>query len=105
MRLFMRNYSAVEYVTKEKDIARVVRETEQEVRSCEQDLQSIGIKEAEFDPVYLLFDEMIAFAKIADVKNLRHEIGSGLIYRQGVDTKPREFLASYIEKGALSHRE
>ena len=38
----------------------------------------------------------------ADVKNLRREIGSGLIYRQGVDTKPREFLAPYIEKGALS---
>ncbi len=30
MRLFMRNYPSVEYVTKENDIARVVRETEQE---------------------------------------------------------------------------
>lgn len=171
MRSFMRNYPSVKYVTKENDIARVVRETEQEVRSREQDLQSIGIKEAEFNPVYLFFDEMIAFSKIAekktyeetakriasivvmgrskrvyaglilqrpdtsfiegairdnlgcricmgqmsdtaykmafgsdfaDVKNLRREIGSGLIYRQGVDTKPREFLAPYIEKGALS---
>lgn len=173
MRLFMQNYPSVEYVTKENDIARVVREIEQEVRSREQDLQSIGIKEAEFNPVYLFFDEMIAFSKIAekktyeetakriasivvmgrskrvyaglilqrpdtsfiegairdnlgcrismgamsdtaykmtfgsdfsDVKNLRREIGSGLIYRQGVDTKPREFLAPYIEKGALSRR-
>lgn len=171
MRLFMQNYPSVKYATKENDIARVVRETEQEVRSREQDLQSIGIKEAEFNPVYLLFDEMIAFAKIAekktyeetakrlsativagrskrvyagvilqrpdtsfiegairdnlgcricmgqmsdtaykmafgsdfaDVKNLRREIGSGLIYRQRVDTKPREFLAPYLEKGALS---
>ncbi len=174
MRLFMQNYPSVVYVTKENDIARVVRETEQEVRSREQDLRSIGIEEAEFNPVYLLFDEMIAFAKIADkkvyevttkrlsaivvagrskriyaglilqrpdtsfiegairdnlgcricmgqmsdtaykmafgsdfadVKNLRREIGSGLIYRQGVDTKPREFLAPYIEKGALNCRE
>lgn len=174
MRLFMQNYPSVEYVTKENDIARVVRETEQEIRSREKDLQSIGIKEAEFNPVYLFFDEMIAFSKIAekktyeetakriasivvmgrskrvyaglilqrpdtsfiegairdnlgcricmgqmsdtaykmafgsdfaDVKNLRREIGSGLIYRQGVDTKPREFLAPYIEKGALSCRE
>ena len=174
MCLFMQNYPYVEYVTKENDIARVVRETEQEVRSREQDLQSIGIKEAEFNPVYLFFDEMIAFSKIAekktyeetakriasivvmgrskrvyvglilqrpdtsfiegairdnlgcricmgqmsdtaykmafgsdfaDVKNLRREIGSGLIYRQGVDTKPREFLAPYIEKGALNRRE
>lgn len=171
MRLVMQNYPSVEYVTKENDIARVVHETEQEVRSREQDLQSIGIKEAEFNPVYLFFDEMIAFSKIAekktyedtakriasivvmgrskrvyaglilqrpdtsfiegairdnlgcricmgqmsdtaykmafgsdfaDVKNLRREIGSGLIYRQGVDTKPREFLAPYLEKGALS---
>lgn len=174
MRLFMRNYLSVVYVTKENDIARVVRETEQEVRAREQDLQSIGIKEAEFNPIFLFFDEMISFSKIAekktyeetakriasivvmgrskrvyaglilqrpdtsfiegairdnlgcricmgqmsetaykmafgsdfaDVKNLRREIGSGLIYRQGVDTKPREFLAPYIEKGALSRRE
>lgn len=170
MRLFMQGKSAV-YVTKENEIAKVVRETEEEVRLREQDLQNIGIKEAEFNPVFLLFDELIAFAKIAekktyeetakrlstivvtgrskrvyagmilqrpdtsfiegairdnlgcricmgqmsetaykmafgsdfaDIKNNRREIGSGLIYRQGVDTKPREFLAPFIEKGALS---
>lgn len=170
MRLFMQGKSAV-YVTKENEISKVVRETVEEVRLREQDLQNIGIKEAEFNPVFLLFDEMIAFAKIADkktyeetakrlstivvtgrskhvyagmilqrpdtnfiegairdnlgcricmgqmsdtaykmafgsdfadVKNLRREIGSGLIFRQGVDTKPREFLAPFIEKGALS---
>lgn len=170
MRLFMKGKPAV-YVTKENEIAKVVRETEEEVRLREQDLQNIGIKEAEFNPVFLFFDEMIAFAKIAekktyeetakrlstivvtgrskrvyagmilqrpdtnfiegairdnlgcricmgrmsetaykmafgsdfsDIKNNRREIGSGLIYRQGVDTKPREFLAPFIEKGALS---
>lgn len=170
MRLFMQGKSAV-YVTKENDIAKVVRETEEQVRLREQDLQNIGIKEAEFNPIFLFFDEMIAFAKIAekktyeetakrlstivvtgrskrvyagmilqrpdtsfiegairdnlgcricmgqmsetaykmafgsdfsDIKNNRREIGSGLIYRQGVDTKPREFLAPFIEKGALS---
>lgn len=174
MRLFMRNYPSVVYAAKENEIAKVVRETEQEVRLREQDLQNIGIKEAEFNPVYLLFDEMIAFAKIAekktyeetvkklsaivvtgrskrvyagmilqrpdtafiegairdnlgcricmgqmsdtaykmvfgsdfaDVKNHRLEIGSGLIYRQGTDTKPREFLAPYIYKGALNRKE
>lgn len=170
MSLFMQGKSAV-YVTKENEIAKVVRETEEEVRLREQDLQNIGIKEAEFNPVFLFIDEMIAFAKIAekktyeettkrlstivvtgrskrvyagmilqrpdtafiegairdnlgcricmgqmsetaykmafgsdfsDIKNNRREIGSGLIYRQGVDTKPREFLAPFIEKGALS---
>lgn len=170
MRLFMQGKSAV-YVTKENDIAKVVRETEEQVRLREQDLQNIGIKEADFNPIFLFFDEMIAFAKIAekktyeetakrlstivvtgrskrvyagmilqrpdtsfiegairdnlscricmgqmsetaykmafgadfsDIKNNRREIGSGLIYRQGADTKPREFLAPYIEKGALS---
>lgn len=170
MRLFMQGKSAV-YVTKENDIAKVVRETEEQVRLREQDLQNIGIKEAEFNPIFLFFDEMIAFAKIAEkktyeetakrlstivvtgrskrvyagmilqrpgtsfiegairdnlgcricmgqmsetaykmafssdfssIKNNRREIGSGLIYRRGVDTKPREFLAPFIEKGALS---
>lgn len=174
MRLFMQNHPAVKYVTKENEIAKTVRETEEEVRSREMDLQSIGIKEAEFNPIFLLFDEMIAFSKIAEkktyeetekrlsaivvtgrskrvyvgmilqrpdtnfiegairdnlgcricmgqmsdtaykmaygndfsnVRNNRREIGSGLIYRQGVDTKPREFLAPYICKGALSKRE
>lgn len=170
MRFFMKNKHAV-YVTKQNDIAGVVRETEEEVRLRETDLQNIGIEEAEFNPVFLIFDEMIAFAKTADkktyeetskrlstivvtgrskrvyagiilqrpdtsfiegairdnlscricmgqmsesvykmafgadfenVKNYRQDIGSGLIFRQGVDTKPREFTAPYICKGALS---
>ena len=172
MRLFMQyHHPSVKYVTKENDIAKAVREVEEEIRSRERDLQSIGIEEAEFNPVFLLFDELIAFSKIADkktyeetvrrlgaivvtgrskrvycgmilqrpdtnfiegairdnlgcricmgqmsntaytmafgsdfsdVRNNRREIGSGLIYRQGVDTKPREFLAPYIYKGALN---
>ena len=174
MRLFIKNYPSVIYVTKENEIARVVRETEEEVRLRERDLQNIGIREAEFNPIFLFFDELIAFSKIAkkqnyeemtkrlsaivvtgrskrvyaglilqrpdtsfiegairdnlgcricmgqmsdtaykmafgsdfaDVKNHRCEIGSGLIFRQGVDTKPREFLAPYIEKGALNIKE
>ena len=171
MRLFMKNHSTVLYVTKENEIAKVVRETEEEIRLREKDLKDIGIQEADFNPIFLFFDEMIAFAKIAEkktyeetakrlativvtgrskrvyaglilqrpdtqfvegairdnlscricmgqmsdtaykmsfgsdfsnVRNNRREIGSGLIYRQGVDTKPREFLAPYICKGALN---
>ncbi len=170
MRLFLED-KPVTYVTKENEIARVVRETEEEVRLREQDLKNIGIEEAEFNPIFLMFDEMIAFAKIAEkrtyeetakriasivvtgrskrvyaglilqrpdtafiegavrdnlsckicmgnmsetaykmsfgadfskVKNYRKEIGSGLIYRQGIDTKPREFIAPFIKQGALS---
>lgn len=170
MRFFLED-KPVTYVTKENEIARVVRETEEEVRLREQDLKNIGIEEAEFNPIFLMFDEMIAFAKIAEkrtyeetakriasivvtgrskrvyvglilqrpdtafiegavrdnlsckicmgnmsetaykmsfgadfskVKNYRKEIGSGLIYRQGIDTKPREFIAPFIKQGALS---
>ena len=168
---FMRNHPCVNYVTKENDIAKVVRETEEEVRMRERDLQNIGIEDADFEPVFLFFDELIAFSKFtdkrnydetmrrlaaiivtgrgkrvygamllqrpdtsyiegairdnlgcricmgqmsdtaykmafgsdfSDVKNYRREIGSGLIFRQGVDTKPREFLAPFICKGALN---
>lgn len=174
MHLFMRNYPSVKYITTVNEIAKVVRETEEEVRSREQDLHNIGIEEAEFNPVFLMFDELIAFSKIADkksydetakrlasiivigrskrvfaglilqrpdtsfiegairdnlncriamgqmsdmaykmvfgsdfsdVKNHRQEIGSGLIFRQSIDTVPREFLVPYIEKGALSKME
>lgn len=170
MRYFAENCGAI-YVSEENEIAKAVRETEEEMRKRGKELDNIGIQETDFQPLYLVFDEMIAFSKIAekktyeetakriasivvmgrskrvyaglilqrpdtsfiegairdnlgcricmgqmsdtaykmafgsdfaDVKNLRREIGSGLIYRQGVDTKPREFLAPYIEKGALS---
>ncbi len=171
MALFMRSHTSVQYMTELNDIAKVVRETEEELRSRTIDLENIGIEEAEFNPVFLIFDELIAFSKIADkktyeetsrrlasiivmgrskrvyaglvlqrpdtnfiegairdnlgcriamgqmsdtaykmvfgsdfsdVKNRRLEIGSGLVYRQGIDTVPREFLAPFIEKGALN---
>ena len=170
MRYFTENCGAV-YVSEENGIAKAVREMEEEMRKRGKELDNLGIQETDFQPLYLVFDELIAFSKIAekktyeetakriasivvmgrskrvyaglilqrpdtafiegairdslgcricmgqmsdtaykmafgsdfaDVKNLRREIGSGLIYRQGVDTKPREFLAPYIEKGALN---
>lgn len=170
MRYFAENCGAV-YVSEENEIAKAVRETEEEMRKRGKELDNLGMQETDFQPLYLVFDELIAFSKIAekktyeetarriasivvmgrskrvyaglilqrpdtsfiegairdnlgcricmgqmsdtaykmafgsdfaDVKNLRREIGSGLIYRQGVDTKPHEFLAPYIEKGALS---
>lgn len=170
MRMFLQNKPVV-YATKENEIAKIVRETEEQVRLREKDLQSIGFEETDFSPIYLLFDELIAFSKIAEkktfnetaqrlgalivtgrskrvyaglilqrpdttfvegairdnlsckicmgqmsgaaykmsfgsdfasIKNYRHEIGSGLIYRQGIDTKPREFIAPFICKGALN---
>lgn len=173
MRLFLKN-KPVTYAIKENEIAKVVREAEEEVRLREKDLTEIGIEEAEFNPVFLIFDELIAFSKIAEkkayeetakrlstivvtgrskrvyvglilqrpdtvfvegavrenlsckicmgqmsetaykmsfgsdfasIKNYRHEVGAGLIYRQGIDTKPREFIAPFICKGALSRME
>ncbi len=170
MRFFLRD-KPVCYVTKENDIAKVVREVEEEVRLREKDLDNMGLEEAEFNPVFLFFDELIAFTKLASKKtyeetarrlssivvtgrskriyagmilqrpdanfiegairdnlgckicmgqmsetaytmsfgsdfshmrNYRREIGSGLIYRQGVDTKPRELIAPFICEGALS---
>lgn len=170
MRIFLQNKPVV-YATKENEIVKIVRETEEQVRLREKDLQSIGFEEADFRPIFLLFDELIAFSKIAEkktynetaqrlgalivsgrsksiyaglilqrpdttfvegairesllckicmgkmsevaykmsfgsdfanIKNYRQEIGSGLIYRQGIDTKPREFIAPFICKGALN---
>lgn len=158
------------YVTKTSDIARVVRETEEELRKREKSLEEIRFKGADFPPIYLFFDEYISFSQIADaktyeetknrlssiivmgrgkqvfagvifqradtkyidgairenlctkicmgqmsdtayamafgnefkdVKNYRREIGSGLIYSEGINTKPREFVVPFIHKGAL----
>lgn len=170
MRFFLRD-KPVCYVTKENDIAKVVREVEEEVRLREKDLDNMGLEEADFNEIYILFDELISFYKIANrktyeetarrlssivvtgrskriyagmilqrpdanfiegairdnlgckicmgqmsetaytmsfgsdfshMRNYRREIGSGLIYRQGVDTKPRELIAPFICEGALS---
>lgn len=170
MRFFLRD-KPVYYATEENEIAKVVREVAEEVQLRERNLDNMGLEEAEFNPVFLFFDELIAFSKIANkktyeeterrigaivvsgrskriyaglimqradvtfiegavrdnlrckicmgqmsetaykmsfgsdfshVRNYRREIGSGLIYRQGVDTKPRELIAPFICEGALS---
>lgn len=171
MRAFCLN-QPVTYLTKENEIAKAVRETEEQVRLREKDIQSIGFKEYElFRPIFLIFDELIAFSKTVDkkiydetarrlaaitvsgrskciyiglivqrpdtafiegavrdnllcrismgemseaaykmtfgpdfsgIKNPNRGIGSGLIYRQGVDSLPRPFFAPYIYKGALN---
>lgn len=45
---------------------------------------------------------MIFGDKFSDIKNLRYgEIGSGLLYRNGFDSRPREFIAPYIKEGVL----
>lgn len=170
MRCFLMN-KPVTYLTKENDIAKAVREIEEEVRLREQDINAVGMDEISFPPIFIIFDELIAYSKIADkrtyeetsrrlasivvtgrskcvyvglvlqrpdtsfvegavrdnlcckicmgrmsetaykmsfgsdfthIKNYRNEIGSGLILRQGIDSKPREFLAPFICKGALT---
>lgn len=45
---------------------------------------------------------MIFGEEFSDIKNLRYnEIGSGLIMRHSVDSRPREFVSPYIEQGVL----
>lgn len=46
MRAYMQNHSWVIYVTKEREMAKVIRETEEEIRLREKDLKDIGIQEA-----------------------------------------------------------
>lgn len=45
---------------------------------------------------------MIFGNEYSDIKNLRYgEIGSGLAMRNGLDSRPREFVAPYIKQGVL----
>lgn len=159
------------YLSDASEIVNAVRETVNELRSRQRALEPVGITEAEFRPIFLVVDELMALSKrmnkqtyqemltglseivsigrsyrmfaiismqrcdttyiegairdnlccricmghmsenaykmafgsdFAKVKNTRYEIGSGLIFRQGVDTKPKEFIAPFICKGALS---
>lgn len=175
MRMFCED-KCVRYVTDFDEIAKVVREIEEEVRMRENCLSVYGIDDEELassvfpTSVFLFIDDMIALSLImekrlweetrrricsivttgrskkiycglilqrpdttyvdgatrdnckcrialgnmtdvaygmifgkhySDIINLRSEIGSGLIYRDGMDTRPREFIAPYICEGAL----
>ena len=40
---------------------------------------------------------MMFGSEFAHVKNYRTEKGSGLIYRVGIDTQPRELLVPYLK--------
>lgn len=42
-------------------------------------------------------NKMIFGSDFAHVKNYRTEKGSGLIYREGIDSKPRELLVPYLK--------
>lgn len=172
VRAFMMFHPRIKYVTDLNEIAKVMRETEEEIRARQVDLDNMGLDEAPFNPVFVFFDEAPAYLKITEkktseevlrriasmvitgrskqiftgiilqrpdaeflgggivrenlgcricmggmsslsyrmafgpdfegVKNRRTEIGSGLIYRDGIDTRPREFLAPHIKNGSLN---
>lgn len=67
MRWFCKQHD-IKYYSDINEIAKVVRETEEEMRLREKDLDSMGLKEAEFNPNYIFFDELIAYSKIANKK-------------------------------------
>lgn len=67
MRWFCKQHD-IKYYSDINEIAKVVRETEEEMRLREKDLNKMGLEEAEFNSVYLMFDELIAFSKIANKK-------------------------------------
>lgn len=67
MRWFCKQHD-IKYYSDINEIAKIVRETEEEMRLREKDLDNMGLEEAEFNPVYLFFDELIAYSKIANKK-------------------------------------
>lgn len=67
MRAFCKQHD-IKYYSDINEIAKVVRETEEEMRLREKDLKNMNIQEAAFNPVYLFFDELIAYSKIANKK-------------------------------------
>lgn len=156
----------VKYYSTIDEIKNVLDEIEEEMRLRQKDLDAMQLKEAEFNPVYIFFDELIAYAElvgskkyqndvlnkissiivqgagkrvylalisqrgdtkyvsgsvrdsigiriamarqtemaysmvfpdIQGVKNYRTEKGTGLVYRTGYDTRPKELIVPYIQ--------
>lgn len=167
MKLFIQKTPNAIYVSSEQEIYNTVKMIEQEMRKRQKELDNVRLESADFTPIYIVFDEMIAFSKIADkkifsetenllgsivtmgrgkrtflgiimqrcdtrfidgamrenlcckiamgqqsetsyemlfgedfrkVKNTNLNIGSGLIYRSGIDTRPREFYSPYLKE-------
>lgn len=156
----------IKYYSAIDEIKNVLDEIEEEMRLRQMDLDAMHLKEAEFNSVYIFFDELIAYAElvgskkyqddilskissvivqgagkrvylalisqrgdtkyisgsvrdsigiriamarqtetaysmvfpdIQGVKNYRTEKGTGLIYRTGYDTRPKELIVPYIQ--------
>lgn len=165
MRRFCNTYD-IKYYSNLEEIENTIIEIEEEMRLRQIDLDNMDLKEAEFNPIYIFFDELIAYsALVSDKKyksvlaiissivtqgagkrtyfgailqrgdtqylpgsirsnlltkilmgksdetsyamlfpdisympNLRTEKGSGLIYRTGIDTRPKEILVPHLVK-------
>ena len=158
--------NSIKYYSTIDEIKNVLDEIEEEMRLRQRDLDAMHLKEAEFNPIYIFFDELIAYAElvgnkkyqdnilskissvivqgagkrvylalisqrgdtkyisgsvrdsigiriamarqtetaysmvfpdIQGVKNYRTEKGTGLIYRTGYDTRPKELIVPYIK--------
>lgn len=154
----------IKYFSEAEDIRNTLFEINREIKLRQDNLDSMGLNSAPFNPIYVFFDELIAYSanvgskrynevlgeitsiimqgggknvffgaimqrcdtryidgvlrdslhiRIAmgnmnktsyemmfpdtpDVKNYRIEKGSGLIYRLGIDKRPKELLVPYI---------
>ncbi len=165
MRNFINSLPSARYVSGIREILDIIISIEKEMRDRQNELERIGADEYDFEPIYLIVDELVAYQKISDrntyntatrligsivtmgrgkkvycglimqrpdisfidgvtrdnlgcriamgqqsptayemifgeefrkVKNRNRQIGSGLIYRTSVDSRPREFVAPYI---------
>lgn len=165
MKHFISSLTSAKYVSGINEIHDVIVSIENEMRERQYELDRIGSDEYDFEPIYLIVDELVAYQKITDrntynsaakligsivvmgrgkrvycglimqrpdisyidgvtrdnlgcriamgqqsatayemifgeefrkIKNRNRQIGSGLIYRTTVDSRPREFIAPYV---------
>lgn len=165
MKNFIDSLPTARYVSGIGEILDDITSIEKEMRDRQNELEKVGVDEYDFEPIYLIVDELVAYQKISDrntyntatrligsivtmgrgkrvycglimqrpdtsfidgvtrenlgcriamgqqsstayemifgeefrkVKNRNRQIGSGLIYRTAVDSRPREFIAPYV---------
>lgn len=66
MRNFINSLPSARYVSGISEILDVITSTEKEMRDRQDELERIGADEYDFEPIYLIVDELVAYQKISD---------------------------------------
>lgn len=74
LRFFMKHNPGIRYCKEVNEIAKAVREVTEEMELRGNDLEKMGLEEADFNPIYIFFDELANFSLVAKERTYNETI-------------------------------